>query len=252
MATLNGPKWRIEGVSALIFDKDGTLIDSHLYWGEIVARRAAAVCGRYGLAPARQDEICASMGFDVASKRLRPEGPVALVSRGEVIKAVISQLRAIGVPAVPAELEEVFGKVAADFNPELMRYISLLPGAEVLVRRAWEAGVKLALVTSDSAVSTERILDHTGLRGCFECVVGRETLAGDKSSGLPARKALQDMGVAGGEVVAVGDAPVDAEMAAKAGLRAAVLVASGQVPASVLTSCSPYVTGTLEDIEVLT
>lgn len=252
MASLEGAGWKMPGIAGLILDKDGTLIDSHLYWGEIVQRRARAVSGAYGIDPSAHKEICAFMGYDTDARRLLPGGPVALVSRREVIGALLGGLRGMGKTPSGEELEKIFTKAMEGFNKDLTSYILVLPGAEDLLRSAKAAGLRLALVTSDSAVSARGILRHTGLDKYFDSVVGRETTVEDKCTGVPALKALNDIGLTGEAVVAIGDSPVDAEMSAKAGLKAAVLVASGQLPIVRLKKHSKYVSESLTGIKVLT
>lgn len=251
MACLKGPGWEIKGVSGLLFDKDGTLIDSHLYWGEIVKRRAKAVQARYLPGGAIFERLCSFMGYDVNARRLLPSGPVALVSRQKVIDALMDGMRSEGLRADRIELEDIFGRVMEDFNRDILSYISVLPGTEELLREAKAEGLRLALVTSDSVVSTEKILEHTSLLKYFSSVVGRETVKEDKSTGGPALKALAELGLSGGEVAAVGDAPVDAEMASRAGLKAAILVSSGQIPAADLAKCSGFVSESLSDLKIL-
>ena len=34
----------LSGIEGVIFDKDGTLTDSHIYWSEIIRRRANKIC----------------------------------------------------------------------------------------------------------------------------------------------------------------------------------------------------------------
>lgn len=250
MALLEGNGWKIQGISGLILDKDGTLIDSHLYWGEIVQRRAKAVSEVYGIPSSAHGAICAFMGYDTRTKRLLPDGPVALVSRPEVIKALLDGLRSLGKTPSEEDLGNVFNRVMYDFNKNFMSYILVLPGAEDLLRGAKAAGLRLALVTSDSTVSADRILCHTGLDKYFDSIIGRETTAEDKSTGVPALKALRDIGLNGDAVVAIGDSPADAEMSAKAGLNAAVLVASGQLPIEKLKRYSKYVSESLTGIKV--
>ncbi|MDD5208179.1 MAG: HAD family hydrolase [Elusimicrobiales bacterium] len=251
MALLEGNGWKIQGISGLILDKDGTLIDSHLYWGEIVQRRAKAASEFYGITPSAHKVLCGFMGYDTETERLLPEGPVALVSRQEVIKALLDGLRSMRVVPSEEDLGNIFNRVMDDFNKNLMSYILVLPGAEDLLRDAKAAGLKLALVTSDSAVSAGKILRHTGLDKYFDSIVGRETTTEDKSTGVPALKALSDMGLTRDAVVAIGDSPVDAGMSAKAGLKTAVLVASGQLPIEKLKRYSKYVSESLTGIKVL-
>ena len=49
MIKLLGPKFQFNDVELILFDKDGTLTDSHSFWLEIINRRAAKICNYFGI-----------------------------------------------------------------------------------------------------------------------------------------------------------------------------------------------------------
>jgi phosphoglycolate phosphatase-like HAD superfamily hydrolase len=81
-------------------------------------------------------------------------------------------------------------------------------------------------------------------------IVGRDSTVEPKVSGVPARRAMEELGVGGSETVCLGDAPMDAVMGRAAGCRATIAVATGQVPLPVLREHTPFVTPTLEHVAV--
>lgn len=250
MAAIYSDSWTIPGVRGVIFDKDGTLIDSHVYWGEIIRRRAAALAAKMGAGPGVRADLAAAMGYDSASGKLRPEGPIALKSRAEVIKAVTARAAAAGFPLSAEETASVFSEVHAGLAGNMAGLIRPLPGVRELLAALDAAGVPRALVTSDSAESSAEILGIMGLAGSFSAVLGRESSPEPKETGLPAKEAARLIGLLPSQVICIGDAPADVQMAEKAGLLGAVAVATGQVPQAELGKLTPYLADSMADIKV--
>jgi phosphoglycolate phosphatase len=248
-AALAGPGWVLPGVEAVLFDKDGTIVDLHRFWGEVIRRRARALVERCGWGEERIPEVCRGMGL-AADGRLLPEGPTGLASREEIIRELCARMRSQGLSCSERLVGEVFVEVHERFLPETGRYAALLPGAAVFAGALKAAGVKTAVVTSDTVPSARASLEHLGVAGLFDLIVGRDSTAAAKASGVPARHAMEALGVAGDATVCLGDAPMDVTMARAAGCRAAVAVATGQVPLAVLREHTPYVAPTLEQVAV--
>jgi len=250
MISLLGRGWRLDGVSCVLFDKDGTLVDSHLYWGRIIERRAHAVIRRYGLSGDSFAPLCFSMGLDHGTGRLRPEGPIALVSREEVISLLHLELAGMGVDAPEATLGEIFVHEHQAFLPELFNYVRILPGVVDLLVRLKEEGVKAAVVTTDTVPNTHETLGRLGVAHLFDAVVGKESTREPKTTGVPATLALQLLGLPAERGVCIGDAPMDLIMAQKSGLRGGIWVATGQIDGHALGRYSPYGVASLEELQI--
>lgn len=252
MVSLSGNNWRLDGVRAVLFDKDGTLVDSHLYWGRIIERRARAIVRHFGLADESFAPLCYSMGLDHGSGRLRPEGPIALVSREEVIVVVRGELAVMGVDASEATLGQIFVHEHQAFLPELFNYVRMLPGVVELLVRLKEEGVKTAVVTTDTVPNTRETLAYLGVDHLFDEVVGKESTREPKTSGVPATLALQLLGLPAESAVCIGDAPMDLIMAQKSGLQAGIWVATGQIDGASLATLSPYGAAFLTELKIET
>lgn len=250
MFSIIGPKWKIDSVTSIIFDKDGTILDSHLYWGEIVKRRANAIINFYGIDSSNFNEVCKFMGYSVDKHKLIPEGPIALVSREEVINVVIEKLKQLSVKAKRENLEEMFTEVSKDFEPMASYYLRILDGVEKLISDAKNKGIKLALITSDSLAVTEKTLNDIKIRHFFDVIFGRESFKENKITGYAARKALEIMNVRAEHSIAIGDSFLDAQMAKNAGLKSAVMVSSGQILKKDLYRYSSFVVESLSELLV--
>ena len=122
MTVISGHNWQINGVKAVLFDKDGTFIDSHIYWGQIIRCRAKAIINAYGLSKERFSDICTVMGLELSGNRLLQQGPIALVSREEVIRILCDYLRSINVSASKRDIADLFVCVHKEFLPDIDRF----------------------------------------------------------------------------------------------------------------------------------
>lgn len=252
MIALSGNGWRLEGIGCVLFDKDGTLVDSHVYWGRIIERRARAIGRHYDLPEESFERLCRAMGLDRAAGRLMPQGPIALVSREEVILEVRRELGAMGVEAAEEVLGRLFAHEHEAFLPELRGYLRMLPGVRELLEGLKRVGVKTAVVTTDTVPNTRETLSHLGIAHLFDAVVGKESTKEPKTSGIPARRALELLGVPAAEAVCIGDAPMDLIMADRGGLRAGIWTATGQITGASLAEYSPYGVGSLAELRIET
>ena len=104
----------------------------------------------------------------------------------------------------------------------------------VLALRA--AGQRLGIVSSKYRYRIERILAEGGLASQFEVIIGGEDVPQHKPDPAGLLLALQHLNLPAPEVLYVGDHPVDAEAASRAGLPfMAVLTGVSDVP-----SFAPY------------
>lgn len=242
--------WRVQGISGVLFDKDGTLMDSHVYWGRIIERRAAAIIDHYGLAGDLFADLCKAMGFSLDRRLLLPEGPIALVSREEVLDIVASFLCSRGGHASVNVLSELFVREHEAFLEEIYNYSNILPGVTDLLLLLKDCGVKTAVVTTDTVKNTEEILRYLGLDTLFAAVIGKESTKEPKVTGVPALAALKMLDVQADQAVCIGDAPMDLIMAQKSGLKAGIGVATGQITSAVLQNYTPYCAASMQEFKI--
>ena len=86
MINLSTVDWVVENVETVLFDKDGTIIDLHYFWGKMTELRAEEIIRRYGLKRKALAEICCSLGYDLNSQKMFADGITALYSRSKIIE----------------------------------------------------------------------------------------------------------------------------------------------------------------------
>jgi phosphoglycolate phosphatase len=188
-------------IKAVLFDLDGTLVDS----ARDLAETLNDVLAEEGL-PALTLEAVKGMIGDGGSK---------LIERG---------LAATG--GDPGRAPAFLPRFLALYEPRAARHTRLYPDAAEALARLAESGLRLGLVTNKPQDATLNILDALDLARFFGAVVGGDTLPERKPHPAPLLHAAARLGVAPDETVMVGDNHHDVDAARAAGM-AAVAVTWG-------------------------
>lgn len=250
MAKLHTDKWALDNIKAVLFDKDGTFINSHIYWGEIIKRRIHAVMQHFEIKEDLFDSLCSSLGLDTKTGLLIKEGPIAIFSREVVVTSLINKLKECGVSSNSSTIEEIFKKVHENFLPDIYNYVKIIEDAKILFDKLKSVEIKLAVVTSDMHANTDAILKHLGLEKYFDLVIGKDDCSKAKKTGEPAKIALKKLNVKAENTISVGDAEMDYLMAKNAGLKGSILVATGQTPLEELLDYTPTSVEKLKEVQV--
>ncbi|GAC1478165.1 MAG: hypothetical protein NVS1B4_21670 [Gemmatimonadaceae bacterium] len=181
-------------LAALIFDLDGTLVDTNRFHIDSWARTLAHA----GYAVAR-DRIMAEIGKggDNLVPSLLGEAPAA--RDGEAIRA-----------RVATEFAETAGR----------NRFAFFPGARELLAEVRQRGLKLALATSSSEEQIATTFRSAGedLRPRFDAVVTASDVDRSKPAPDVIHAALTRLDLSPSDCVLVGDTPHDAEAARRAGV----------------------------------
>lgn len=187
---------------AVIFDLDGTLIDSE-------AVGIATGIAAFGL-----------HGYEVTAELFHRMVGMDMASGETVLRA-----------ALGADLP--LARIKADWNALtrarfLDEGVPLRPGAAELLGHLTAAGHRLAVATSSRRESAEWKLTQAGLRGHFETVVALECIARPKPAPDPFLEAARRLGAAPVRCLAFEDSDTGAAAARAAGMT--VVQVPDQVP----------------------
>jgi phosphoglycolate phosphatase len=177
---------------AIVFDLDGTLIDS----APDLRHAANAVLAAEGLAPVTLAEVHGFIGH----------GTPVFVSR---------MMARAGLPEDPVLHRRLHDAYLAAYE-SAFRDTRLYPGVEEALAALTGAGWAIGLCTNKPAAPTRAALAHFGLEGVFGAVVAGDDMAERKPHPAPLHAAFERLG--GGARVYVGDSEVDAETAERAGV----------------------------------
>lgn len=179
-------------MKAVLFDLDGTLIDSVDLIAQS-ARHAFTVCGE----PVPSDsEWLADLGMPLKAMFGR------FGAEGERLDRLIAGYREFQM-AHHDRLVRPYGEVTATLD------------------RLEAAGLRLAIVTSKVEHLAVRGLDLVGLGGRFETIVGLDSCLNHKPHPEPVETALARLQIRPEEAVFVGDSPHDMAAGRAAGVRTA-------------------------------
>lgn len=175
---------------AVIFDLDGTLIDS---------------------APdihASANRVFATFGHSFTRAEVQ-----GFVGRGA--PNLVSRLcEARGLPGAGPEFEAILAQFLHVYEGA-QELTVLYPGVGAALAELAGQGARLGICTNKPLAPTRAVLRHFGL-GMFGTVIGGDSLAVKKPDPAPLLHAARELG--GGPAIFVGDSEVDAETAQAAGL----------------------------------
>jgi phosphoglycolate phosphatase len=209
------------GVELLIFDKDGTLMDLHSYWSEMIRMRAGYLAGKY--AESCREEACRgmmdAMGLEAGGDRIRPGGPVGIRRRDYIIEVTHRALMKYSDSARIEDVADAFLRVDEMSTGKIGEMAKPLPGVRGLLEGARRRGIKTAVATVDMKGRAELALSAMGIAGLFDFIAGGDMVEHAKPAPDLVELVEGKLGVGSGGCVVVGDSIADLEMAENAGCR---------------------------------
>jgi pyrophosphatase PpaX len=174
---------------ALLFDLDGTLIDSI----ELILGSARhAFVGFAGRAPTDEEW------------------------RADIGRPLLTVLREYAPD--DAEAQRLFSRYREYQLEHHDRLVTAYGGVVDIIRAFADAGHPMALVTSKSDWMAEKALVHVGLADLIPLIVGADTCVNHKPHPEPVERALALLGVERADALFVGDSPHDVQSGRAAGV----------------------------------
>lgn len=184
-------------MKAVIFDLDGTLVDS--------APDLQAAANRL-----MRQNGCPELDLATVTSFIG-NGMGRLVERCFARHAPLT-------PELRAELPQQVARFKQFYSEEGHRRTRLMPGAGAALRRLAAGGMKLGLCTNKDSGPALEILRHLRVEGLFQAVVGGDSGLAKKPDPAPLLACVATCGVKPEEAVYVGDSETDAHTARHAGL----------------------------------
>lgn len=227
MSDLITPQGR-HTVSAILFDKDGTLLEFVSLWGNwghCMLERFNDHLQKRGLAiapevlPALLGTVHQDNGTIVDYDR---DGPLAMGTMADLYAILAWQGYAQGLSW--AEMMEIVDlcRKEADDRMDQLKPVMALPGVIRFLEEARSAGLPMAVVTADETDAAEKHLCWLGIRGYFGEVIGTDQVERGKPFADMTLLACERLGVDPAEVAVIGDTNGDMRMARAAGVAVAI------------------------------
>jgi phosphoglycolate phosphatase len=186
---------RFSSVRALIFDLDGTLIDSKLD----LVHSVNATLRELKHAELPEETISSYVG----------NGAPVLVAKS------------LGQDVNPEELDRALKFFLSHYEAHKMDNTCAYPGVPEALEHL--SALPMAVLTNKPVRISVRILESLGLAKYFRAIYGGNSFATKKPDPLGAHTILREFGARPHETVLVGDSEVDVQTARNAGMLAAVV-----------------------------
>jgi phosphoglycolate phosphatase len=181
-------------MSLLIFDLDGTLIDSKLD----LVHSVNAARGLMGL-PAISEELVSSY-----------------VGNG----APVLMRRALGPDASEADVQRALEFFLGYYRDHMLDNTCLYPEVKDTLDRLLDAGEKMAVLTNKPVRFSKAIIEGLGIAPHFFRVYGGNSFEQKKPDPIGIETLLQESGIAREQTIMVGDSSVDIRTARNARVKA--------------------------------
>ncbi len=180
---------------AVIFDLDGTLIDT----APDLMLATNHVLQTLGRRPITMDEVRSFVGH----------GARALISRG---------CAATGDPVDPRALETLYQEFVIHYSNNIAAGSTVFPGLLALLDRCRSEGIHMGVCTNKLESLSIKLLEALGMQHYFGAIVGPDTIGIAKPDPRPYRETLRRLGDRPWQSVMVGDSETDILTARAAGV----------------------------------
>lgn len=209
--------------AAILFDHDGTLVDTEPVW----AAAKVALAADFGGTWTEQDTLdCLGLSMQFTLDRLRERG--------------------VNLPD-----QEINDRLVAKVREALAHQpVEFLPGIERFLSEVREAHIPAAIVTNATTSIAHRTA-NAAPKGTFSVIIGNDETTHPKPDPQPYLLAAERLGVDPTQCVAIEDSPSGVRSATAAGMRVIVVPGELEVPAELGTARFKHEELTLEAVRAL-
>jgi phosphoglycolate phosphatase-like HAD superfamily hydrolase len=227
---------------AIIFDKDGTLIDFDAMWGGWVVHLAEQLRQVSGLQV--REALCIAMGYDDKNQKVDPLGKLAATPMSQLYDLTVGVMQSLG-------LNESEAKKAVEEGwciPDPVLLAKPFTDTRTLFGALQAQGIKIAIATTDDRAPTQAMIEAFDIEEYISSMVCAD-------DGVPAKPApdmvltlCQRMEVDPAKVMVIGDTTADLKMARAAGAGLIVGVLSGVSNARDLVSYADVLIESVDEL----
>jgi phosphoglycolate phosphatase len=197
-----------QDIQAVVFDKDGTLANSEAFLRTLGQRRSRLIDAQI---PGVQEPLLMAFGID--AQQINPGGLMAVGTRRETAIAAAAYVAETGrdwlesltlVEKAFTEADTVMQR-KADHTP-------LFDGALSLLQTLSSAGLKLAILSSDTTANVKDFVQRYELEDYFQVQMGTDGVLA-KPNAAVLEQACSALAVSPHQTLVIGDSPVDIQLA---------------------------------------
>jgi phosphoglycolate phosphatase len=248
-------------IRAIIFDKDGTLIDFNAMWATWLIDLAGRLESRIENEEWRKNSnqaqfsilnsqfsiselLFQALDFDYQTGRVIPGGRFAVEPMARLRELTVEALRVAGMPgAATAQIvDEVW------YLPDPVALALPLADLPALFGALRARGIRIAVATSDDHAPTAATLASLGVGGLVDAVCGADDGVPNKPAPDMVLRLCEQLDVTPERVAVVGDEVADLQMGRAAGVGLVVGVLSGLSSAALLAPNADALVASVADL----
>jgi HAD superfamily hydrolase (TIGR01549 family) len=227
---------------AIIFDKDGTLIDFDAMWGGWTIYLAEQLHLASGINV--RTALCTAMGYDETSKKVLPHGMLASNPMAKLRQLTVEVMQAQGLSVEEAERIVEQGWCIPD--PVILA--KQFTDTRTLFASLHSKGIKIAIATADDRAPTQAMIEAFDIEEYITTMICAD-------DGIPSKPApdmvltiCERMNIHPARVMVIGDTVSDLKMARASGVGLAVGVLSGVSSARDLVAHADILLDSVDDL----
>ena len=227
---------------AIIFDKDGTLIDFDAMWGGWALYLAEQLHQASGIHV--RDALCDAFGYDQAAKKVLAHGMMAASPMGRLRQLTVEVMQAQGLSAEQAERVVDEGWCIPDPVISAKQFTD----TRALFGSLHQRNIKIGIATSDDRAPTQAMIEAFDIEDFITTMVCSD-------DGIPSKPApdmvttiCQRMNIEPAKVMVIGDTTSDLKMGRAAGAGLVVGVLSGVSAAKDLIPFADVIIDSVDDL----
>lgn len=197
---------KLSGISAILFDKDGTLFDFSASWADWVCRILDDLSKG---SKAHANAMAVTIQFDMGARRFLPSSPMIAGTIDDAAELLSAHLPQMSRKALVTYLAETSAKAA------MVPPVPLLP----LLSKFQQRGILMGVATNDGEMPARAHLAQAGILHLFSHVLGYDSGFTPKPDPAMLLGYADLAGVTPGSVVMVGDSTHDLVAGQAAGMR---------------------------------
>jgi phosphoglycolate phosphatase len=217
-------------ISAILFDKDGTLYDFYKTWGPLTERAALIVANGDAT---RAKFLLENSGKDPVTGKYEPSSPIAAGSNRQIVEAWCGLIQR-------SDIDEVYRQVNLMFLEHQKNGAVPVLDLDQFFGRLRGRGLRLGIATMDSEQAARAAMLLAKCDHHLDFICGFDTGHGIKPLGGMVEAFARKVGVPVSALAVVGDSPHDMHMARAGKAGRAIGVLTGVSPREALLEAGAH------------
>ncbi len=204
-------------IKAIVFDKDGTLLDYYSFWYPLACRATEIAYGEFGITANDVAEHVADLGLSDGKTDI--SGALPRGDHAGIVKALYERLCANGAEC---DIDSVVAAFAKGYSSEEAKSLgNVVPACDnirELMLSLKKKGIRLALITLDDIIGTKICLAKLSIDDLFDEILAYDGKTPPKPAPDFMIGFMKKFSLDKSEVVMVGDTETDISFAKNSGV----------------------------------